>query len=590
MAAALDSILRLPTPEHADVAFRLAGPLARLLAWIIDLALRVAAVFILGLPLLLLGGIGLGALLLLWFALDWLAGGLIEWRFEGRTPGKHWLGIRVISDDGLPASLPACLLRNLLRFADALPTAATALLAMTLSGRFQRLGDLAAATLVVYDDAAAATPRLAADDKAVKQAAAALPPEVVAAVDGPALRALARYHGSRVRLSVPRRQEIAGPFAQALARRLGLKRPQDPDLLLRAVHLRLGAAGGGGEAASDQASAGARAATLLARRRPRWQRLEQALAGGLVARAGPGESADDPAPARVAALYRGVCADLALADAYHLPESAVAYLQRLVARAHLRFYRRSALAGRRILDLLLVDVPGRLYGDPCLRIASVAFFGTFLLCALWGLAQPEQASAMLGSDVVDDMREMYATAPEHRELDQGGLMAGFYVHNNVGIALACFASGIFAGIGSLLWLGANGCFLGLVFGYMATVDATTRGHFFAFVSAHGPFELTGIALAGAAGLRLGLGLFDSGGLTRLAGLAAAARRAMPILGAAALLVALAAPIEAFVSPSSLPLWGKRTVMVVCAVLLVLWLGVAGARGRRILAARGAVAA
>ncbi len=589
MAIALDTIVRLPTPEHADVAFRVAGPLARLLAWVIDVALRVVAVIVLGLPLLVLGNVGIGAILLVWFVLDWLVGGWLEWRFEGRTPGKRCLGIRVVGTDGLPAPLHACLLRNLLRYADGLPTAATALLAMLLSGRFQRLGDLAAATLVVYDDADAPPPRPGTDDQAVQTAAAALPPEVVAAVDGPALRALARYHGRRAGLSRPRRQEIAAPLAAALARRLGLPPAKDADLLLRAVHLRLGTSGGGAQAESR--SAGARAATLLARRRPRWQRLEQILAGGGGAtRAGPGEAADEPAAARVAALYRGACADLALADAYHLPESIVVYLQRLVARAHLRFYRRTALAGRRLRDLLLIEVPGRLYGDPCLRIAVAAFFGVFLLCALWGMFRPEQAASLLGSDVVDDMREMYAKAPKDRDLGQGGLMAGFYVHHNVGIALACFASGIFAGIGSLLWLAANGCFLGLVFGYMATVDAATRSHFFEFVSAHGPFELGGIALAGAAGLRLGLGLVDSGGLTRVAGLAAAARRALPILGAAALLVALAAPIEAFVSPSDLPLWGKRLVMAVCLVLVVLWLGVAGAHGRRILAARGQEAA
>ncbi len=580
MAVALDSILRLPTPEHADVVFRTAGPLARLGAWLIDAAWRVAAVVVLGLPLMALGDVGIGAILLVWFALDWLAGGLIEWRYEGRTPGKRACGIRVVGADGLPAGLPACLLRNLLRYADALPTAATALLTMTVSGRFQRLGDLAAATLVVYDDSGA-SPRLPAEDATVTKAAAALPPEIIAAVDGPTVRALARYIGRRSGLSAPRRQEIATPFATVLSRRLGLAAPKDPDLLLRAVHRRLGTAEGGNEARS----AGARAATLLARRRPRWNRLEQALGGATVARAAPGEAADDPAPARLAALYRGACADLALADAYHLPEATVTFLQRLVAKAHLRFYRRSALAGRRFLDLLLTEVPGRLYGDPCLRIAGFAFFGIFLLCALWGLAAPEQAANLLGSDVVDDMREMYAKPPNDREAGQAGFMAGFYVHNNVGIALACFASGIFAGIGSLIWLAANGVFLGLVFGYMATIDATTRGHFFEFVSAHGPFELTGIALAGAAGLRLGLGLVDTRGLTRGAALAVAARRAMPILGAAALLVALAAPIEAFVSPSALPLWAKRAVMFVCAGLLILWLGVAGHRGQRILAAR-----
>jgi uncharacterized membrane protein SpoIIM required for sporulation/uncharacterized RDD family membrane protein YckC len=584
--AALDNLLRLPTPEHAEVVLRPAGPLVRLLAYGADTTLRVIVVVVLALPLIFLGGIGIGAILLVWFVLDWLVGGYIEWRWEGRTPGKRWFGVRVVGADGLPAGLAACMLRNLLRYADSLPTAATAVVAMLVGGRFQRLGDLVADTLVVHDGDGW-SPAPPAADKAAQQAAAALPPELATAVDGPALRALVRYAARRGGLSPARRQELAMPFATALARRLGAPRPADPDLFLRAALHRLGAVGG--DAAGEARSAGARAALVVARRRPRWARLEQALAGGAPARPGPDEAADEAPPARLAALYRGACADLALADAYHLPEPTVAYLQRLVARAHLRFYRGTAMARRGLAHLLLVEVPGRLYGDTCLRVAMAAFFGTFLLCALWGLADPERAVALLGGDFADDLREMYAEAPRGRDLGQGGMMAGFYIHNNVGIALACFASGIFLGIGSLVWLAANGCFLGLAFGFMGTVDAATRAHFFEFVSAHGPFELGGIALSGAAGLRLGLGLFDRGSLTLAAGLARAARRAFPILAAAAALVAAAAPIEAFVSPADLPLWVKRTVMAVCAVLMVGWLAILGRRGHRLLGARGEAA-
>lgn len=166
-------------------------------------------------------------------------------------------------------------------------------------------------------------------------------------------------------------------------------------------------------------------------------------------------------------------------------------------------------------------------------------------------------------------------------------MGGFYIFNNVGIALACFASGIFAGLGSLVWLVFNGLYLGLIFGYMAGTSDPTRAHFFEFVSAHGPFELTGIALAGAAGLRLGLGMMVTRGLPRLDSLRRSAMEALPILTVAAVFVAAAAPIEAFVSPSALPLLAKRALMFFCASLVLLYLVGLGARGRRILAARAA---
>ena len=115
---------------------------------------------------------------------------------------------------------------------------------------------------------------------------------------------------------------------------------------------------------------------------------------------------------------------------------------------------------------------------------------------------------------------------------------------------------------------------------MMTVDPMTRSHFFEFVTAHGPFELTGIVLSGAAGMRMGLGLFASDGQSRLKGLQQAAHRAMPILLVAASLVALAAPIEAFVSPSSLSLMSKRAVGLMCAFILLVYMGVCGYMAQR----------
>lgn len=579
-ASVLDTSASFATPEHIAFTFRIAGPMVRFWAWVVDFLLRVALMLILAVPLLLLGlQVGIGIWLLMFFFIDWLLGGFIEWRWEGFTPGKKLCGIRVIGVDGLPAGGGACFLRNVLRYADSFPTFATGLIAMVASGRFQRLGDLAAGTLVVYADGAGTARPVRFKDPKVDHAANDLPAEVQSLVDGTALRAVVGYVARRAALHPQRRSEMAKPLAQALTARLQLP-PGDPDLLLCAVYQRLAAPSperGGVQVAS-------RAAGYLARRQRVWAETEDALktrTHGSGARSING----DPPAARFATLYRSACADLALADAYHLPESTVGYLHHLVARAHLRFYRRLRISWRRLSHQILVEVPGRLYGDGCLRTALLSFYGTFLLSALYGWASPEAAQSYLSEGMVDDLKEMYAEPPNRRTAEQGGVMYGFYVNNNVGITLACFASGIFAGIGSLLWLAANGVFLGFCFGYMTTVDASTKLHFFEFVTAHGPFELTGIALGGAAGLRLGLGLVRTRGLPRLASLMRSARESVPIIAVAAVLVATAAPIEAFVSPSGLPWAAKGVVALLCAAVLVFYLVVLGRRAQGRLADR-----
>jgi uncharacterized membrane protein SpoIIM required for sporulation len=129
-------------------------------------------------------------------------------------------------------------------------------------------------------------------------------------------------------------------------------------------------------------------------------------------------------------------------------------------------------------------------------------------------------------------------------------MSGFYVWNNAGIAFRCFATGIFAGAGTLYYLVYNGIFLGTVAGFL--VD---RGHgerFFSFVIGHGSFELTAIVVAGAAGLRLGHGLVHPAPYSLSESLRRRGRTAVQLaLGAGAMLV-VAAGIEAFWSPLPLP--------------------------------------
>jgi hypothetical protein len=91
-----------------------------------------------------------GIALLLTFAIAWSYFILLEWLGNGQTIGKRMFGLRVIADDGAPAGFIAILVRNLIRVVDFLPGFyGFGLLAIVVSSRSQRLGDLAAGTFVV---------------------------------------------------------------------------------------------------------------------------------------------------------------------------------------------------------------------------------------------------------------------------------------------------------------------------------------------------------------------------------------------------------------------------------------------------------
>ena len=147
----LDTAREVPTPEGIELSLRLAGPVSRSLAWLIDFVVRVVAMAALSTALSLLGKFGIGLLLILWFALEWLYPTVFEVWFDGATPGKRSLGLIVLHDDGTPVRLPASLTRNLLRAVDFFPILyGFGLVTMLLNRDFKRIGDIAAGTVVVY--------------------------------------------------------------------------------------------------------------------------------------------------------------------------------------------------------------------------------------------------------------------------------------------------------------------------------------------------------------------------------------------------------------------------------------------------------
>jgi uncharacterized membrane protein SpoIIM required for sporulation len=304
---------------------------------------------------------------------------------------------------------------------------------------------------------------------------------------------------------------------------------------------------------------------LLEARRATWRELE-GLCSVLENRAARKQKAADVA--RFGVLYRAACADLALADSYQLPPNTVQYLHQLVARAHNQLYR------SRTFNLggwgyeLLYGVPQRLYRDNCLRLAFAVFWGMFLASMAYACLSPTFAEQALGKEMIEQMEMMYTNTPTGRNPNESGIMAGFYVQHNAGIGLQCFAAGLVFGVGGLFTTISNAAILGAVFGHMTNVPQ--RGNFFQFVTAHAPFELTAIVLSAAAGMRLGFSLVDTQGWSRAASLRIAAREAVPSMCLGVLLFCLAALIEAFISPSSLPYVVKATVAIVSSGLLMFY--------------------
>ncbi len=172
MNTSLDT-LNIDTPENVTFSYEIAGIGSRFLAAIIDsLLIGLLQVILFGTGLLILIRMGvfassdssggqaamwiLAILSLIGFVFFWGYYIFFEIFWNGQTPGKRWIGLRVIRMDGTPVSFSEVLIRNLVRTLDFLPFAyGVGVITMFASRNSCRLGDLAARTVVVHDREAA---------------------------------------------------------------------------------------------------------------------------------------------------------------------------------------------------------------------------------------------------------------------------------------------------------------------------------------------------------------------------------------------------------------------------------------------------
>jgi uncharacterized RDD family membrane protein YckC len=158
----LDTVVTAETPEGILLELRPAGLSARFYAFVLDWLIRLAVLYAAAITVALMGGIGVAFWFILFFALDWFYPVAFELMPSGATPGKRVFKLKVVMDNGLPVTAAASFTRNLLRAADFLPFGyGFAIVSMLLRRDYKRLGDIAAATIVVHKPSA--VPRIGVD-------------------------------------------------------------------------------------------------------------------------------------------------------------------------------------------------------------------------------------------------------------------------------------------------------------------------------------------------------------------------------------------------------------------------------------------
>jgi uncharacterized membrane protein SpoIIM required for sporulation len=279
---------------------------------------------------------------------------------------------------------------------------------------------------------------------------------------------------------------------------------------------------------------------FLARRQEFWNSLEQVIRGG--------KKELKKNAAWFPRAFRELTQDLNTARYHAFDPVIIERLNNLVLAGNQILYGGRGWSLRGAADFLLKVFPRAVRAQwKGLAAVHLVFYGLAFFIACVCVLHPEAAYTILPKGQAESLRSMYNPESDHylvpREVSSDADMFGFYVYNNISVAFRTFAGGVFLGFGSLFFLCLNAVFFGAAAAHLVNLGFAET--FFSFIIGHSSFELTAILMSAQAGFLLGYRLFVTKGLSRQDSLRGAAKTALPIIAGSALMLFLAAVIEAF---------------------------------------------
>jgi len=300
-------------------------------------------------------------------------------------------------------------------------------------------------------------------------------------------------------------------------------------------------------------------------RRAQWKSLRNIL---LTIRKGSYKSLSESQITGFPRLYRQICTDLAEAEMLQLSPDVLDYLNNLVGQAHRYLYGLPTVSGSQIKNFFLSTLPTIL--AQCWQYvcaSAILFFLPLIISFIVVYRQPEYAKRVMPVQVLEQMEASYKEEINSKQgAGIGAFKASYYIQHNTTIAFFSFAAGVLLGIGTIYFLIYNGIAIGTIAGYITSLGYGTN--FWNFVCAHSVAELSGLVIAGAAGLLLGFSIIKANKYQRGDWLKFQKVKILTLLCPSVFLLATAAIIEGNISPSGIPFHVKAVIALISAGILL----------------------
>ena len=585
MTSTLDISVEVETPEQIALLYSVAGIGSRGAAAALDALICTGTLVILTLILIFaVAGVKptktappsvawvMAAYGIAEFVLTWGYYVLFEGIWDGQTPGKRIMKLRVVRDGGFSVTFGASAVRNLLRVVDAFGVYLVAIVVALTNDSRKRLGDIVAGTFVIKEERAQAS-------ALPTQQATARGRNLFARLTDDEYSVLERYMERRSTLDPARRDVIIAQLAARFAKYL----PPATEAAPRASLVRLYEAErdvrAGGVASRSDTGAQREQHAIVALGLKRWNDFAAALDSAYT------RDLSQMAPEEISALvarYREITTDLARLQTATRGRNSepLFYVSRLVARGHNLLYRQRGRTITTFMNYLMETVPSEVRRSwRPIALAALVLFGPATAAYTVVVRDPSIASKLLP----DEMISRATQGSEHEKRGEGyvsipeeirPVVASRIISNNVTVTYVAFAMGLTAGIGTILMLVFNGVAIGSGVGLFASHGVARL--IIAFIAPHGVLELSAICIAGGGGLLIAKGILLPGDRTRRDALVENGKRAINLIAASSFLLLVAGALEGLVSPQVLPLSWKLGISGTTAVLMLMYLSL----GRR----------
>ena len=316
--------------------------------------------------------------------------------------------------------------------------------------------------------------------------------------------------------------------------------------------------------------------TFVRKSRPRWRRLETML--GVIETRGPRRTSQSFLQ-ELSSLYRATTGDLAFAQTHYRGTTLLLFLHQLVARAHNQIYRPQRLSARAVSHFLRNEIPCAIRS----HFQAITWSAiVFLLGIALGLSAVQfderAASVVLPTSVLDSIYSGHMWTGNIFSVVPAPVASTFLFTSNISVALLAFAGGLTCGAVTFWILFQNGFMLGVVF--KLCVNYGLLGAVLKFIAGHGALEISAIIVSGGAGFVVANALLNPGPYLRRDALSEQGRSAVRMAIACVPALITAGCIEAFISPSHIPLWFKVALGLTLGSVFWLYLLCTGRREKR----------